>query len=414
MSDDGTAALADPTLTTWVPVPEGSDFPVQNLPFGIVKPARGLPRPAIRIGDHALDLATLAAADLLDIPAGAILHHSTLNPLMASGLGRSIRRQVSALLTGSPDPGTEAALSPLDELDVLLPITVGDYVDFYSSIHHAENLGRMMRPDSDPILPNWRHLPIGYHGRSGTVRVSGTDVVRPEGLVPDGEGVARLTPTRALDIELEVGFVVGTGGTRIRPDDADSHVFGVVLLNDWSARDVQAFESQPLGPNLAKSFATTISPWVVTLDALRPYLVPSSRQDPTPDPYLQAQRPWALDLNLEVWLNGERISATTFRDMYWTFAQQLAHVTVNGATTATGDLFGSGTVSGPTKSERGSLIELTWRGTEPLTLRDGTTRSFLLGGDTVTLRGWCGGNGPDRPRIGFGEATGTILPTRAR
>ncbi len=304
MSDAGVDALGDPTLTTWVPVPEGSDFPVQNLPFGIVKPARGLPRPAIRIGDHALDLAALAAADLLDIPAGAILHHSTLNPLMASGLGRSIRRQVSALLTGSPDPGTEAALTPVEELDVLLPIAVGDYVDFYSSIHHAENLGRMMRPDSDPILPNWRHLPIGYHGRSGTVRVSGTDVVRPEGLVPDGEGVPRLMPTRALDIELEVGFVVGAGGTRIRPDDADAHVFGVVLLNDWSARDVQAFESQPLGPNLAKSFATTISPWVVTLDALRPYLVPSSPQDPTPDPYLQAQRPWALELNLEVWLNG--------------------------------------------------------------------------------------------------------------
>jgi fumarylacetoacetase len=414
MSDAGVDALGDPALTTWVPVPEASDFPVQNLPFGIVKPARGLPRPALRIGDHALDLATLAAADLLDVPAGAILHHSTLNPLMASGLGRSIRRQVSALLTGSPDPGTEAALIPMEELDVLLPIAVGDYVDFYSSIHHAENLGRMMRPDSDPILPNWRHLPIGYHGRSGTVRVSGTDVVRPEGLVPDGEGVPRLMPTRALDIELEVGFVVGAGGTRIRPDDADAHVFGVVLLNDWSARDVQAFESQPLGPNLAKSFATTISPWVVTLDALRPYLVPSSPQDPTPDPYLQAQRPWALELNLEVWLNGQRITATTFRDMYWTFAQQLAHVTVNGATTSTGDLYGSGTVSGPTKPERGSLIELTWRGTEPITLGDGTTRSFLLDGDTVTLRGWCGGDRPDRPRIGFGAATGTIRPPPTR
>jgi fumarylacetoacetase len=207
---------------------------------------------------------------------------------------------------------------------------------------------------------------------------------------------------------------VGAPGTRIPPDEADAHVFGVVLLNDWSARDIQAFEYQPLGPNLAKSFATTISPWVVTLDALRPYLVPGPTQDPTPDPYLQMQRPWALELHLEVELNGERISATGFESMYWTFAQQLAHMTVNGATTAPGDLFGSGTVSGPAKDERGSLIELTWRGAEPLVLADGTSRTFLLDGDTVTLRGWCGGDGPGRPRIGFGEARGTVVPAPPR
>jgi len=321
---------------------------------------------------------------------------------------------VAALLSSTPEPGVEAALLPVDEVEVLLPIIVGDYVDFYSSLHHAENLGRMFRPDAEPLLPNWRHLPVAYHGRSGTVRVSGTDIVRPEGLVPDGEGVPRLVPSGALDIELEVGFVVGTAGTRIRPDDADAHVFGVVLLNDWSARDIQAFEYQPLGPNLAKSFATTISPWVVTLDALHPYLVAGPEQDPTPDPYLQMQRLWALDLHLEVELNGERISATGFRSMYWTFAQQLAHMTVNGATTSPGDLFGSGTVSGPSKSERGSFIELTWRGAEPLALADGSTRTFLLDGDTVTLRGWCGGDGPDRPRIGFGEARGTVSPAPTR
>ena len=297
---------------------------------------------------------------------------------------------------------------------MVLPIAVGDYVDFYSSIHHATNLGRILRPGTEPLLPNWRQLPVGYHGRSGTVVVSGTDIARPEGLVPEPEGTPRLVPSGALDIELEVGFVVGTGGTRIAPDEADAHVFGVVLLNDWSARDIQAYEYQPLGPHLAKSFATTISPWVVTLDALRPYLVPPPAQDPTPDPYLQAQRPWGLDLDLEVWLNGERISATSFRDMYWTFAQQLAHLTVNGATTAPGDLFGSGTVSGATEGSRGSLIELTWRGAQPLHLADGSTRAFLLDGDTVALRGWCGGDGPDRPRIGFGEVVGTIVPTPPR
>ena len=408
MTGGGPAASA----STWVPIPEGSDFPIENLPFGIVQPVRKLPRPALRIGDHAVDLSTLAAAGLLEVPAGAVLHHSSLNPLMASGLGPVIRREVAALLQRPPEGGIEEALLPIEDVDVLLPIAVGDYVDFYSSIHHAGNLGRMMRPDADPILPNWRHLPVAYHGRGGTVRASGVDVVRPEGLVPGADGVPRLRPTGSLDIELEVGFVVGAGGTRIRPDDADRHVFGVVLLNDWSARDIQAFEYQPLGPNLAKSFATTISPWVVTLDALRPYLVAPPAQDPTPDPYLQAQRPWGLDLHLQVWLNGQCVSATTFAHMYWTFAQQLAHITVNGATTRPGDLYGSGTVSGPTTTERGSLIELTWRGTEPLTLADGTTRTFLEDGDVVTLRGWCGGG--DRPRIGFGEATATVRPTPPR
>ena len=309
-----TASGGGPAATpTWVPVPEGSDFPIENLPFGIVQPAHKLPRPALRIGDHVVDLSTLAAAGLLEVPAGAVLHHSSLNPLMASGLGPVIRREVTGLLRRPPEGGIEEALLPVEEVDVLLPIAVGDYVDFYSSIHHAENLGRMMRPDAEPLLPNWRHLPVAYHGRAGTIRASGVDVVRPEGLVPDADGVPRLQPTASLDIELEVGFVVGAGGTRIRPDEADRHVFGVVLLNDWSARDIQAFEYQPLGPNLAKSFATTISPWVVTLDALRPYLVPPPVQDPTPDPYLQAQRPWGLDLHLEVWLNGQCLERDQLR-----------------------------------------------------------------------------------------------------
>ena len=326
---------------------------------------------------------------------------------MASGRGGALRDRVGELLTGPERPDI---LHPVDEVHVLLPVEVVDFVDFYSSLHHATNLGRILRPDSEPLLPNWRHLPVGYHGRARTVVVSGTDVERPAGLVPDPtDGVPRLVPTRALDIELEVGFLVGgPPATRIAVDHADWHVFGAVLLNDWSARDIQAYEYQPLGPHLAKSFATTISPWVVTMDALRPFLVEPPEQDPQPDPYLRAALPWGLDLHLAVDLNGSEITATNFSSMYWTFAQQLAHLTVNGATTGAGDLFGSGTVSGPARSERGSLVELTWRGAEPLTLPDGTTRTFLEDGDTVTLRGWCGGDG--RPRIGFGEATGTVVP----
>lgn len=400
-------------MSTWVPVPDGSDFPIENLPFGVVRPRDEEPRVGVRIGDHVVDL--VAAGIEPELTAAP-----SLNALMASGRGATVRERVAELLTEEERPDV---LLAIDEVQVLLPVEVVDFVDFYSSLHHATNLGKILRPDSEPLLPNWRHLPVGYHGRARTVVVSGTPIERPEGLVPDpDDGVPRLTPTRALDIELEVGFLVGgQPAARLEPDHADRHVFGVVLLNDWSARDIQGFEYQPLGPHLAKSFATTISPWVVTLDAVRPYLVEPPVQEPEPDPYLRAALPWGLDLNLTVELNGEQIAATNFRHMYWTFAQQLAHLTVNGAETGAGDLFGSGTVSGPNPGERGSLVELTWRGTEPLELPDGTTRTFLEDGDTVTLRGWCGGadgalagDRADRPRIGFGEATGTIVPAAER
>jgi fumarylacetoacetase len=324
---------------------------------------------------------------------------STLNALMESGRGREVRDRVAELLRG---PERSDVVLPVADVDVLLPVAIGDYVDFYSSLHHATNLGRIFRPDREPLLPNWRHLPVGYHGRSGTIVVSGTDVTRPEGLVPDPRsGVSGLTPTRQLDFELEVGFLVGgPPATRVAADDADDHVFGVVLCNDWSARDIQAFEYQPLGPNLAKSFATTISPWVVTVDALRPYLVAPPVQDPLPDPYLQSARPWGIDMHLEVERNGSTITTTNFATMYWTFAQQLAHITVNGATTRAGDFYASGTVSGPTSDELGSLIEQ---------IAAHRANDFLADGDAVTLRGWCGGDG--RPRVGFGEATGSVRPT---
>ena len=396
---------------TWVRVPPGSDFSFDNLPFGIVRPLRpaGMsPRAVIRIGDHALDLVAAGIAP-------ALTSQPTLNQLMASRAGRDVRSRAADVLSG---PERADWLHALADVEVLLPISIGDYVDFYSSIHHATNLGRIMRPNAEPLLANWRQLPVGYHGRAGTVAVSGTPVTRPEGLVPGADGVGQLMPTAALDFELEVGFLVGgPRATRISPDEADEHVFGAVLLNDWSARDIQGFESQPLGPNLAKSFMTSISPWVVTIEALRPFLVDPPAQQPEPDPYLHARRPWALDMHLDVELNGTRITETDFAGMYWTFAQQLAHITVNGATTGAGDLFGSGTVSGPTASERGSMIELTWRGTQPITLADGSTRAFLDDGDTVTMRGHCSAGSHDDAssgRVGFGDVTGTVLATPTR
>ncbi len=404
---------------SWVDVPAGSDFPVENLPFGVVKPLdqTAAPTVAVAIGDDVLDMAALAEAGLLDgldLPPDTFAG-PTLNPFLVVGpeVWSATRKRLTDLLT---DPAHERAvrpaLRPATAVENLLPIQVGDFVDFYSSEHHATNLGRILRPGGEPLALNWRQLPVGYHGRSGTVVVSGTPVNRPAGLVVDGEGPAQRIPTRMLDLEVEVGFVIGPGnrpGHPIRPDEADRHVFGTVLVNDWSARDIQAFEYQPLGPFLAKSFATTISPWVVPLEALRPHLVAPPRQvDPVPDRYLQAARPWGLDLHLEAELNGTTITRTGFADMYWTFAQQLAHMTGNGATVRPGDLYASGTVSGSQPGSYGSLMEITWRGRDPIELADGTVRTFLRDGDTVTIRGWCGGD--DGPRIGLGAAVGTVSP----
>ncbi len=378
----------------WVPVADDSDFTFANLPFGVVQPPNRQPRVVTRLGDEVLDL---AAADI----APELTAQPALNALMASGRGEEVRARARDIFAGA---ARRDLMWPVDEVRVLLPVVVRDYVDFYSSLEHATNLGRIFRPEGEPLLPNWRHLPVGYHGRSGTIVASGASITRPEGLVPDpGDGVPRLSPTQQLDFELEVGFFVGgTPATRVDADDADQHVFGAVLCNDWSARDIQSFEYQPLGPNLGKSFATTISSWVVTMEALRPHLVAPPPQEPAPDPYLRAARPWGINLHLEVELNGRTITETNFAGMYWTFAQQLAHVTVNGATTRAGDLFASGTVSGATPSERGSLIEQ---------IADGTTDTFLADEDTVTLRGWCGRNSE---RVGFGEATGCVVPTPAR
>ncbi len=423
----------DPGLRSWVPVDPASDFPIQNLPYGVFSRGRGSsqdrPRVGVAIGDRVLDLAVLAAEGLLDEATGdpaAVFRAGTIDAFLARGRAtwQATRRRLSELLThGNRElldrPGVaDRALAPLADVDLRLPFTIGDYVDFYSSVEHATNLGRMFRPDSEPLLPNWRHLPVGYHGRCSTVVVSGTPVTRPLGQRrPSGDGPPPFGPTQQLDFELEVGFVTGPGnrmGTRIPADAAAEHIFGLVLVNDWSARDIQAWEYQPLGPFLGKSFATSVSPWVVTLDALAPFRVPQPVQRPQPLPYLRTTADWGLDLNLEVALAAEGsaepqvVSRTNFRGLYWTAPQQLAHATVNGTTVRPGDLYASGTVSGSQPGSYGSMIELTWRGQRPLELHGGGRRAFLEDGDTVVMRGWCGGDA--QPRVGFGEVRGTVTP----
>jgi fumarylacetoacetase len=300
----------------------------------------------------------------------------------------------------------DAWLIPLDRVRLRLPFQVADYVDFYASEHHARNVGRILRPGDAELAPNWRHLPVGYHGRAGTVVVSGTPVRRPCGQYLDDAGRPVFGPSRRLDIEAEVGMVVGVPSSGpVAVDEARQHVFGVVLVNDWSARDIQAWESRPLGPFLGKSFATSISAWVMALDDLEVGMLPPPAQDPTPLPYLRGREDWSLDLMLDVRLNGHRVARSWLAGMYWTPAQQLAHMTSNGATLRTGDLYASGTVSGPARDERGSLLELTWNGAEPLELPDGSTRTFLEDGDTVTITASVPGVGNE-----LGEVTGTVRP----
>jgi fumarylacetoacetase len=318
------------------------------------------------------------------------------------------RSRIVRLLSGVD---AEPPLHPLDDVELLLPFAVADYVDFWSSIEHASNSGRIFRPGSDPLPPNWRHMPIGYHGRSGTVVVSGTPIRRPAGQSrPDRDAPPVYGPSAKLDVELELGFVIGTPSAHGEPvpvDRALDHVFGVVLLNDWSARDLQAFESQPLGPFLGKSFATSISPWVTPMAALAPFrAAPFTAQEPVPEAYLR-EEPWALDIALEIALNGERIAATNARHLYWSVAQQVAHLTVNGASLRTGDLLGSGTISGPERSQRGCLLELSWNGAEPIALPGGGERTFLEDGDEVVLRGVAGsGDGA----VALGEVRGRVVP----
>ncbi|MGI5146071.1 fumarylacetoacetase [Plantactinospora sp. CA-294935] len=398
---------------TWVAEAAGSAYGVHNLPYGVFRSAGRSPRIGVRVGDLVLDLDGAEAAGL--VLAGDALRQPTLNAFLALGRAQwtTVRARIVELLT---DERHRAAVTPLlvplDRVELVLPFEVADYVDFYSSEHHASNVGKIFRPDGRALLPNWRHLPVGYHGRAGTVVVSGTPVVRPTGQrgTPDGPVYG---PSTRLDIEAEVGFVVGVPsplGERVGVADFAAHVFGVVLLNDWSARDIQAWEYQPLGPFLGKSFCTSVSPWVVPLEALADAWVPAPAQEPAVLDYLRDVPHLGLDLRLTVDWNGTRVSEPPFAGMYWTPAQQLAHLTVNGAALRTGDLYASGTVSGPRREQVGSFLELTWGGAEPVTLSDGSTRTFLSDGDTVSIGATA--PGPDGSTVGLGEVVGTIAPAR--
>jgi fumarylacetoacetase len=361
-------------------------FGIENLPYGVFSPAGGPRRIGVRLGAGVVDLT----------PLGGPFAAATLNPLLAAGPAEwtAARARVVGHVAAGP------AVLPLGEVTLHLPFEVADYTDFYSSEQHALNAGRILRPDAPGLPPSWRRLPIGYHGRSATVVVSGTPIERPSGQLAEGV----FGPTRRLDIEAEVGFVVGVPGRRLCTGDFARHVFGLVLLNDWSARDIQAYEYRPLGPFLGKSFATSISPWVVPLEALAPLDPPP--QDPPPHDYLLPPGP-GFDLRLAVDWNDTRVSRPPFAGMYWTAAQQLAHLTSNGATVRTGDLYASGTVSGHARDEVGSFLELTWNGAEPVKLTDGSTRGFLLDGDRVTISATAAG--ASGVEIGLGEVTGTIV-----
>ncbi|HUB23178.1 MAG TPA: fumarylacetoacetase [Streptosporangiaceae bacterium] len=386
-------------------MPPGSLFGLPNLPYGVFSAGDQDPRVGIRIGDSVLDLAPVLGEQVFAEPS--------LNAFMAQGRARwgDVRTRVTELLTEPRHRAVvEPALHPLSGVRLHLPFEVGDYVDFYASENHAANVGRLFRPGGEALMPNWKYLPVGYHGRSGTVVLSGTLVPRPRGQRP-GEGAPTFGPSRRLDFEAEVGFVVGVGsapGSPVAVEAFADHVFGAFLVNDWSARDIQAWESRPLGPFLAKSFATSISPWVVPLEALADARVRPPPQDPEPLPYLAGPGSSGFDLALEVRLNGQVVSRPPFAAMYWTPAQMLAHMTVNGARTRTGDFYGSGTVSGPDRDQRGCLLELSWGGAEPLKLPDGSVRSFLEDGDEVTIAATA--PAADGARIGFGEVTGRIRP----
>jgi fumarylacetoacetase len=408
------AGVPDPSAP-WLVLPPEHPFGLHALPYGSFRTAPGAaPRVGVAVGDDVLDLSAVSRALLGRYER--LFAGGRLDPLLAAG--PAAWGEVRASVTGwFHDPAArdavEAALRPVADVVLELPYTVADFVDFYASEHHARNLGRLLRPGSEPLLPNWKSLPVGYHGRAGTVVVSGTPVVRPHGQWRTDDGRVVLAPTRRLDVEAEVGFVVGTPSSLGRPVPLASfaeHVFGVCLVDDWSARDVQAWEYVPLGPFLGKSFATSVSPWVVPLAALEAARVPPPPRDPRPLPYLDdtGAEPWGLDLRLQVHVNGHLVSAPPFRTTYWTGAQQLAHLTVNGASLRTGDLFASGTVSGPGAHERGSLMELSEGGRVPLELPDGTRRTFLEDGDEVVVTATA--PGPDGRLVGFGDVRGVVQP----
>jgi fumarylacetoacetase len=417
----------DPGLKSFIDVAEDSHFPIQNLPYGVFKPREGgPPRVGVRIGEFILDMAEVEKSGFMkgsrQLKPG-VFAQPGLNAFLA--LGRPAWREARALVSGllrSDDPlGFEAErerlLLPVDRAEMLLPAAIGDYTDFYSSKEHATNVGIMFRGKENALMPNWLELPVAYHGRSSSIVPSGREVRRPRGQVmPDGAERPLFQASRLLDFELEMGFFIGPSsepGQPIPVEKARDHIFGMVLVNDWSARDIQKWEYQPLGPFNSKNFATTISPWIVTLDALEPFRRPGPSQEPEPLEYLRGSADQAYDIELEVWLQGarmeraERLCLSNAKHLYWNVCQQLAHHTITGCSVQAGDLMASGTISGPDEGGYGSMLELTWRGSKPIRLTNGEERKFIEDGDSVTMTGWCQGDGY---RVGFGEAAGKLLP----
>ncbi len=425
----------DPRLRSFIPVSPESHFPIQNLPYGVFRLRRGGPtRVGAAIGEMVVDLACLEHERLVEaaVPgsetAETLFDRPSLNAFMSRGraVWDKVRGQLSRLLRHDEprlrDDGglRHEALIPMAAVEMLLPAEIGDYTDFYSSREHATNVGAMLRGPENALMPNWLHLPVAYHGRASSVVVSDTDLKRPCGQTKsDAAPAPSFGPSRAVDFELEMGVFIGSGselGNPIPVSQAAEHIFGVVLVNDWSARDIQKWEYVPLGPFLAKNFGTSISPWVVTLSALEPFRVAGPRQDPEPLPYLRTPGDAAYDVHLEVLLQAAgtdksvRICSSNLRYLYWNFSQQVAHHTCNGCNLRSGDLLATGTISGPAPESRGSLLELTMGGRTPLALPGGLSRGFLEDGDRITLTGWCQGNGY---RVGFGEVTGKLLPASA-
>ena len=411
--------MTDATMTSWIEVPEGHDFPLANLPFGIFSTASRSARPGMRLGDHVIDLSALFDAGVLNGLglSTEVLGAPVLNPLMKLGKPTTValRERVHALfasdsaeLRDRPDLHT-SCLVPASSVTMHMPVKVGDYTDFYSSEDHARNVGKMFRDPENALLPNWKHMPVGYHGRASSIVVSGTPLRRPLGQTrPDPEAPPTFGPSRLLDFELEMAFITFDGkplGERITTSEAEDHIFGLVLFNDWSARDIQKWEYVPLGPFLGKNFGSSISPWIVTLEALDHLRVAGPQQDPAVLDYLKYEGDGHYDVPLEVEIipegatSGQVVCRSNFRHMYWNMRQQLAHHTVNGCNLRAGDMMASGTISGPEKGSFGSMLEISWRGTEPVSMPDGTERKFIQDGDTVVMRA---------PY--FGEVSGEILP----
>lgn len=417
----------NPDLRSWIAVPENNDFPIQNIPFGTFASKNKTPRAATIVGETVIDLATLYDLGYfknIDGLTENVFNQAILNDFLKTGKAtwRAVRNRLSDLLNAENgelrdnEADRAKVLQPASEVTMLLPVKVGDYTDFYASREHATNIGTMFRGIENALMPNWLHLPVGYHGRASSIITTDTPIHRPKGQTrPDPEQPPVYGACKLLDFELEMGYITGQGkplGQRISTAEADDYIFGMVLFNDWSARDIQKWEYVPLGPFLGKSFASTISPWIVTLDALLPFRVPAPVQEPAVLPYLQYEGDCSIDINLEMQIQPENGTPTTacrsnFKYMYWTMQQQLAHHTVNGCNINAGDMLASGTISGPTPDSYGSMLEITWRGTKPLKMTDGSERKFIADGDTVIMKGYAEKNGV---RVGFGHLQNKVLP----